>query len=120
MTSRSGSFEPRGAITCAMANVVYTLCFGKMYDHSDEEFLRTVKTDHDLLKASSAANPADFIPYFRYLPLRIINAPQEFYHARNQAFILYYLLLFSLFILYQACLLLYIYEIILQHDKVRV
>uniref|UniRef100_A0A8B9YE00 Unspecific monooxygenase n=1 Tax=Bos mutus grunniens TaxID=30521 RepID=A0A8B9YE00_BOSMU len=99
--SESGSFEPRGAITCAMANVVYTLCFGKMYDHSDEEFLRIVKTDHDLLKASSAANPADFIPYFRYLPLRIINAPQEFYHARNQAFILYYLLLFSLFILYQ-------------------
>ena len=97
MTSKSGSFEPRGAITCAMANVVCTLCFGKRYDHSDEEFLRIVKTDDDLLQASSAANTADFIPYFRYLPLQIINAPQEFYHALNQAFILYYLLLFYLF-----------------------
>ena len=119
LTSESGSFEPRGAITCAMANVIYTLCFGKRYDHSDEEFLRIVKTDDDLLKASNATNPADFIPSFRYLPLQTINAPQEFYHAPNQAFILCYLLLLSLFILYQACLLLYMYQIIL-HDKVRV
>uniref|UniRef100_A0A452DS72 Uncharacterized protein n=1 Tax=Capra hircus TaxID=9925 RepID=A0A452DS72_CAPHI len=88
LTSKSGSFEPRGAITCAMANVIYTLCFGKRYDHSDEEFLRIVKTDDDLLKASNATNPADFIPSFRYLPLQTINAPQEFYHAPNQAFIL--------------------------------
>lgn len=33
----------RSAITCAMANVVCALCFGKRYDHSDEEFLRIVK-----------------------------------------------------------------------------
>ncbi|KAI4573505.1 hypothetical protein MJT46_004745 [Ovis ammon polii x Ovis aries] len=118
LTSKSGSFEPRGAITCAMANVICTLCFGKRYDHSDEEFLRIVKTDDDLLKASSASNPADFIPSLRYLPLQAINAPQEFYHAPNQAFILCYLLLLSLFILYQACLLLSMYQIIL-HDKLQ-
>lgn len=64
LTSKSGSFEPRGAITCAMANVVCALCFGKRYDHSDEEFLRIVETDDDLLKASSAANPPDYIPCF--------------------------------------------------------
>ncbi|XP_066224083.1 cytochrome P450 1A1-like isoform X1 [Saccopteryx leptura] len=84
LTSENGSFEPRSAITCAVANVVCALCFGKRYDHNDEEFLKIVKTNDDLLKASSAANPADFIPCFRYLPLQIINAPREFYQALNQ------------------------------------
>uniref|UniRef100_A0A2K6EVR2 Cytochrome P450 family 1 subfamily D member 1 n=1 Tax=Propithecus coquereli TaxID=379532 RepID=A0A2K6EVR2_PROCO len=82
LTSKSGSFEPRSTITCAVANVVCALCFGKRYDQSDEEFLRVVKTNDDLLKASGVANPADFIPCFRYLPLQIINAPREFYQAR--------------------------------------
>lgn len=27
-----------------VANIVFALCFGKRYDHSDEEFLRIVKT----------------------------------------------------------------------------
>ncbi|ELV10645.1 Cytochrome P450 1A1 [Tupaia chinensis] len=83
-TSKNGSFDPRNAITCAVANVVCALCFGKRYDHSDKEFLRIIKTNDDLLKASSAANPVDFIPCFRYLPLRIINAPREFYRALNK------------------------------------
>lgn len=84
LTSKNGSFDPRSAITCAVANIVCALCFGKRYDHSDEEFLRIVKTNDDLLKASSVANPADFIPCFRYLPLRIINGPRVFYKALNQ------------------------------------
>ncbi|XP_015427788.1 PREDICTED: cytochrome P450 1A5-like isoform X2 [Myotis davidii] len=84
LTSKKGSFDPRNAITCAVANVVCALCFGKRYDHSDEEFIRIVKTNDDLLKASSVANPADFIPCFRYLPLRIINAPRVFYRALNE------------------------------------
>lgn len=84
LTSENGSFEPRNAITCAVANVVCALCFGKRYDHSNKEFLRIIKTNDDLLKASSVANPADFIPCFRYLPLPIINGPRKFYQALNQ------------------------------------
>lgn len=84
LTSKKGSFDPRSAVTCAVANVVCALCFGKRYDHSDEEFLKIVKTNDDILKASRAANPADFIPCFRYLPLRIINGPRVFYQALNQ------------------------------------
>ncbi|KAJ8782313.1 hypothetical protein J1605_010292 [Eschrichtius robustus] len=84
LTSKNGSFDPRGAITCAVANIVCALCFGKRCDHSDEEFLRIVKENDDLLKASSAANPADFILCFCYLPLQIINSPREFYQALNQ------------------------------------
>ncbi|XP_036996242.2 cytochrome P450 1A4-like [Artibeus jamaicensis] len=84
LTSKNGSFDPRNAVMCAVANIVCALCFGKRYDHGDEEFLRILKTNDDLLKASSAANPADFIPCFRYLPLKIVNAPREFYQAFNQ------------------------------------
>ncbi|XP_068940701.1 cytochrome P450 1A1-like [Petaurus breviceps papuanus] len=83
LSSEQGSFDPKSPITCAVANVVCALCFGKRYEHFDEEFLRVIKTNEELLKASSAANPADFIPCFRYLPLRIINAPREFYHQLN-------------------------------------
>ncbi|KAG8513017.1 Cytochrome P450 1A1 [Galemys pyrenaicus] len=84
LMSKNSSIEPRSAITCAVANVVCALCFGKRYEHSDEEFLSIIKTNDDLLKASSVANPADFIPCFRYLPLRIINGPREFYRALNK------------------------------------
>ncbi|XP_055974770.1 cytochrome P450 1A1-like [Sorex fumeus] len=84
LTSENGSFDPRNAVTCAIANIVCALCFGKRYDHSDEEFLRIVKTNDDILKASSAANPADFIPCFCYLPLPIVNGPRKFYRALNQ------------------------------------
>ncbi|XP_007937774.2 cytochrome P450 1A4-like [Orycteropus afer afer] len=84
LTSKNDSFEPRNLITSAVANVVCALCFGKRYEHNDEDFLKIVKTNDELLKASSPANPADFIPCFRYLPLRIINAPREFYQALNQ------------------------------------
>lgn len=83
LTSKNGSFDPSNAVTCAVANIVCALCFGKRYDHGNEEFLRIIKTN-DLLKASRAANPADFIPCLRYLPLQIINAPREFYRAFNQ------------------------------------
>lgn len=84
LTTEKGSFDPRSAITCAVANVVCALCFGKRYDHSDQEFLKIVRTNDDLLKASSIANPADFIPCLHYLPLQIINGPRQFYHALNQ------------------------------------
>lgn len=88
LTSKNSSFDPRNAITCAVANIVCALCFGKRNEHNDEEFLRIVKTNDDLLKASSIANPADFIPCLRYLPLRIINGPREFYQALNQFIVL--------------------------------
>lgn len=69
LTSNSCSFDCRSAITWVVAIIVCALCFCKRYDHSDEEFLRIVKMNDDLLKASSTAHPADFIPCFCYLPL---------------------------------------------------
>uniref|UniRef100_A0A5F8GII1 Cytochrome P450 1A1 n=1 Tax=Monodelphis domestica TaxID=13616 RepID=A0A5F8GII1_MONDO len=83
LSLKQGSFDPKSSITCAVANVVCALCFGKRYGHFDKEFLRIIKTNEEFLKASSAANPADFIPCFRYLPLRIIHAPREFYCQLN-------------------------------------
>ncbi|XP_028912179.1 cytochrome P450 1A1 isoform X2 [Ornithorhynchus anatinus] len=84
LTATQGNFDPRGSLTCAVANVVCALCFGKRYEHTDEKFLKVIKINDDLLKASSAVNPADFIPCFRYLPLRVVNAPREYYHMLNQ------------------------------------
>ena len=88
LTSNSCSFDCRSAITWVVAIIVCALCFCKRYDHSDEEFLRIVKMNDDLLKASSTANPADFIPCFCYLPLWITNAPPEIYQALNPFLVL--------------------------------
>ena len=89
-------------------------------------FLELLKTYDDLLKASSAVNSADFIPCFWYLPLQIRNAPWEFYHALNQAFILYYLLLLrfitilSIYSLSGMFIALHVKDHLTTYDKVRV
>ncbi|XP_044302426.1 cytochrome P450 1A1-like [Varanus komodoensis] len=82
--SKSGSFDPATIITCTVANVVCALCFGKRYDYNDQEFLSVLKLNDDLLKATSVFNPADFIPYLRYLPLPAAKAACEFYGNFNK------------------------------------
>ncbi|XP_053151340.1 cytochrome P450 1A1-like isoform X2 [Hemicordylus capensis] len=77
------SFDPSAIITCAVANIVCALCFGKRYDHNDEEFLGVIKINHDFVEASGVFNPADFIPCLRYLPLPAAQAAREFYGKFN-------------------------------------
>ncbi|XP_034266131.1 cytochrome P450 1A1-like [Pantherophis guttatus] len=81
--SKKGSFDPVAVTTCTVANVVCALCFGKRYGHSDEEFLSVIQMSHDLIKASSVFNPADFIPCLRYLPLPAATVARAFYGKFN-------------------------------------
>ncbi|KAM6470514.1 cytochrome P450 1A1-like isoform 2-T2 [Liasis olivaceus] len=81
--SKKGSFDPVVVTTCTVANVVCALCFGKRYSQSDEEFLSVINLSHDLVKATSVFNPADFIPCLRYLPLPAAKVAREFYGKFN-------------------------------------
>ncbi|XP_020654306.3 cytochrome P450 1A1 [Pogona vitticeps] len=81
--SKKGGFDPTAVTTCSVANVVCALCFGKRYNHHDEEFLSVLKFNDDFVKASGVFNPADFIPCLRYLPLPAAKAAREFYGKFN-------------------------------------
>ncbi|KAH0628264.1 hypothetical protein JD844_009173 [Phrynosoma platyrhinos] len=81
--SKNGGFDPAAVTTSTVANVVCALCFGKRYNHNDQEFLSVVKLNDDFVKAASAFNPADFIPCLRYLPLPAAKAAREFYGKFN-------------------------------------
>lgn len=83
-SAKDGSFDPSAVITSAVANVVCALCFGKRYSHTDKEFLSIIQLTHDFQKACSAFNPADFIPWLRYLPLPNAKAAREFYGNFNK------------------------------------
>ncbi|CAM4575266.1 unnamed protein product [Caretta caretta] len=60
LSLEKGAFDLTGITTCTVANVVCALCFGK-----------------------SVVNPADFIPWFRYLPIPAMKAAQGFYEVLN-------------------------------------
>lgn len=83
LSNKEGSFDPAAALNLTAANIVCALCFGKRYDLDDKEFLSVVKINNDLVEASSAFNPADFIPCLRFLPLPAAKASRAFYEKLN-------------------------------------
>ena len=60
--------DPARPLVTSVANVVCALCFGKRYDHEDEEFLSVVRVNNEVLRIFAAGNLADFFPVFRYFP----------------------------------------------------
>ncbi|NXK37344.1 CP1A5 protein, partial [Piprites chloris] len=72
------SFEPYRYLVVSVANVVCAMCFGKRYEHNDQELLRVVHSAEQFGDVASAGNPADFIPLLRYLPSRSMKAFIDF------------------------------------------
>ncbi|NXB71475.1 CP1A5 protein, partial [Donacobius atricapilla] len=63
-------FEPYRYLVVSVANVICAMCFGKRYEHEDQELLRLVNSAEEFTDVAAAGNPADFIPVLRYLPSR--------------------------------------------------
>ncbi|NWT76631.1 CP1A5 protein, partial [Prunella himalayana] len=63
-------FEPYRYLVVSVANVVCAMCFGKRYEHEDQELLSLVNSSEELTDVAASGNPADFIPLLRYLPSR--------------------------------------------------
>ncbi|KAJ8407799.1 hypothetical protein AAFF_G00268430 [Aldrovandia affinis] len=64
----SGSFDPFRHIVVSVANVICGMCFGRRYSHDDEELLSLVNLSDEFGRVVGSGNPADFIPFLRFLP----------------------------------------------------
>lgn len=63
-----GSFDPFRHIVVSVANVICGMCFGRRYDHEDQELVSLVNLSDEFGKVVGSGNPADFIPLLRFLP----------------------------------------------------
>uniref|UniRef100_A0A8D3ADQ5 Cytochrome P450 1A n=1 Tax=Scophthalmus maximus TaxID=52904 RepID=A0A8D3ADQ5_SCOMX len=63
-----GSFDPFRYIVVSVANVICGMCFGRRYDHNDEELLSLVNLSDEFGQVVGSGNPADFIPVLQFLP----------------------------------------------------
>ena len=63
-----GSFDPFRYIVVSVANVICGMCFGRRYDHNDQELLSLVNLSDEFGKVVGSGNPADFIPILQFLP----------------------------------------------------
>ncbi|KAK2539193.1 cytochrome P450 1A4 [Columba livia] len=66
-------FDPFQYLVVSVANVICAMCFGKRYDHNDQELLKVVTFGNEFGEVAGSGNPADFIPVLRYLPNRAMK-----------------------------------------------
>lgn len=67
-------FEPYRYLVVSVANVICAMCFGKRYTHDDQELLSMVNLNNEFGEVTGSGNPADFIPFLKYLPSRTMKA----------------------------------------------
>ncbi|XP_009328366.1 PREDICTED: cytochrome P450 1A5-like [Pygoscelis adeliae] len=72
------SFDPYRYLVVSVANVICAMCFGKRYDHNDQELLNIVNVSDQFGDVVAAGNPADFIPVLQYLPSRTMSLFKDF------------------------------------------
>lgn len=63
-----GSFDPFRHIVVSVANVICGMCFGRRYDHNDQELVSLVNLSDEFGQVVGSGNPADFIPALQFLP----------------------------------------------------
>ncbi|XP_057889576.1 cytochrome P450 1A4-like [Melospiza georgiana] len=68
------SFDLNQYLVVSVANVICAMCFGKRYEHEDQELLRVVNLGKEFGEVAGGSHPADFIPLLRYLPSRTLEA----------------------------------------------
>ncbi|KAM3827815.1 cytochrome P450 1A5-like [Vipera latastei] len=68
------SFEPFQYVVISVVNVICAMCFGKRYNHEDQELLKIVDINNDFGLVAASGNPADFFPILQYLPNRSMEA----------------------------------------------
>ncbi|NXU57845.1 CP1A4 protein, partial [Turnix velox] len=79
------SFDPYRYVVVSVANVICAICFGKRYDHNDQELVNLVDLSNEFGEAAASGNPADFIPMLRYLP----SCSMEIFKDVNRRFDLF-------------------------------
>ncbi|NXP05543.1 CP1A5 protein, partial [Thinocorus orbignyianus] len=78
LMDKEKSFDPYRYVVLYVANVICAICFGKRYDHNDQEFLNIVSVTEQFNDVAVSGYPADFIPVLRYLPSRAMSLFKDF------------------------------------------
>lgn len=73
LIEEQGEFDPYRYVVVSVANVVCAICFGRRYNHDDQNFLDIVNLTDEFGAAAASGNPADFIPILQYLPSRTMK-----------------------------------------------
>ncbi|XP_072552005.1 cytochrome P450 1A1 [Salminus brasiliensis] len=73
VTKADGCFDPFRHIVVSVANVICGMCFGRRYGHDHEELLRLVNMSDEFNQVAGSGNPADFIPFLRFLPSKTME-----------------------------------------------
>ncbi|XP_044135480.1 cytochrome P450 1A1 [Bufo gargarizans] len=73
LMEEKGEFDHYRYLVVSVANVICAMCFGKRYDHDDQEFVDIVNLTDEFGAAAASGNPADFIPILQYLPSRTMK-----------------------------------------------
>lgn len=73
VTEASGSFDPFRHIVVSVANVICGMCFGRRYSHDHQELLSLVNMSDEFNQVAGSGNPADFIPFLRFLPSKTMT-----------------------------------------------
>ncbi|KAJ4920312.1 hypothetical protein JOQ06_021606 [Pogonophryne albipinna] len=81
-----GRFDPFRHIVVSVANVICGMCFGRRYNHDDEELLSLVNLSDEFGRVVGSGNPGDFIPALRFLPSTTMKNFMQI-NARFNAFI---------------------------------
>ncbi|XP_034054479.1 cytochrome P450 1A1 [Gymnodraco acuticeps] len=81
-----GRFDPFRHIVVSVANVICGMCFGRRYNHDDEELLSLVNLSDEFGRVVGSGNPGDFIPALRFLPSTTMKKFMQI-NARFNAFI---------------------------------
>ncbi|XP_077569416.1 cytochrome P450 1A1 [Stigmatopora nigra] len=69
-----GGFDPFRHIVVSVANVICGMCFGRRYNHDDQELLSLVNLSDEFSQVVGSGNPADFIPALQILPSATMRA----------------------------------------------
>ncbi|XP_012862537.1 cytochrome P450 1A1 [Echinops telfairi] len=73
LMAQDGHFDPCRYLVVSVANVISAICFGRRYDHDDQELLSLVNLSNEFGEVIASGNSADFIPILRYLPNSILK-----------------------------------------------
>ncbi|XP_046930366.1 cytochrome P450 1A1 isoform X1 [Lynx rufus] len=82
LMAKVGHFDPYRYVVVSVANVICAMCFGRRYDHDDQELLSLVNLSNEFGDGTASGNPVDFFPILRYLP----NPALDFFKDVNEKF----------------------------------
>lgn len=74
LMAEDGHFDPYRYLAVSVANVICAMCFGRRYDHDNQELLSIVNLNNEFGEVTASGFPADFIPVLRYLPNSSLDA----------------------------------------------